>query len=131
VVVILLPEKPVYCAELMPDTLVAPTLSEPAQKMVDAWTVDWLSAVFSTEIVMAYSLVIAATDDDAVKAKFPTLAMCRRFWESILQGTMAEHVLAGRDELGEQVLQTAIAHGEPGSLTSDEVYLVGAGPADP
>jgi uroporphyrin-III C-methyltransferase/precorrin-2 dehydrogenase/sirohydrochlorin ferrochelatase len=192
-------------------TLVAPTLSEPTQKMVDAGTVDWLGAVFSTDIVMAYSLVIAATDDDAVnrqvyahakasgilvnvadcpelcdfilpsildrspivvavssggespilarqlrarletlippsygrlaamvggyrdavKAKFPTLAMRRRFWESILQGTVADHVLAGRDELGEQVLQAAIAQGEPESLTSGEVYLVGAGPGDP
>jgi uroporphyrin-III C-methyltransferase/precorrin-2 dehydrogenase/sirohydrochlorin ferrochelatase len=192
-------------------TMVAPTLSESTQKMVDAGIVDWLGAEFSTDIVMAYSLVIAATDDDevnrqvyhhakasgilvnvadcpklcdfilpsildrspivvavssggespilarqlrarletlippsygrlaamvggyrdAVKAKFSTLPQRRRFWESVLQGPVADHVLAGRDELGEKTLKAAIEQGDPESLTSGEVYLVGAGPGDP
>jgi len=192
-------------------TIVAPELSDATRKMVDEGKVDWLGAAFSTDIVMAYTLVIAATDDDdvnravyahakakgrlvnvadspelcdfilpsildrspivvavssggespilarqlrarletlippsygrlaamvggyrdAVKSKFPTLAIRRRFWESILQGTVADHVLAGRDELGQQVLEEAIKNGDPESLTSGEVYLVGAGPGDP
>lgn len=192
-------------------TVMSPELSEATQKMVDAGAVDWLGAAFSTDIVMAYSLVIAATNDeavnrqvyhhakasgilvnvvdnpdlgdfilpsilerspivvavssggespilarqlrarletlippsygrlaglvgryrDAVKTKFPTVAMRRRFWEAILQGTVADHVLAGRNELGEKVLQAAIERGEPDSLSSGEVYLVGAGPGDP
>ncbi|MCL4158656.1 UNVERIFIED_CONTAM: hypothetical protein GTU68_013650 [Idotea baltica] len=192
-------------------TVVSPDLSEATQKMVDAGKIDWLGAVFSTDIVMAYSLVIAATDDDvvnrevyvhakangilvnvadcpelcdfilpsildrspvviavssggespilarqlrtrletlippsygrlaamvggyrdAVKSKFPTLDMRRRFWESVLQGSVADHVLAGRDELGEKVLQAAIENGDPASLSTGEVYLVGAGPGDP
>ena len=68
---------------------------------------------------------------DAVKTKFSTLAMRRRFWESILQGPVADHVLAGRDDLGEQTLQAAIEQNDPEALTSGEVYLVGAGPGDP
>ena len=68
---------------------------------------------------------------DAVKTKFSTLAMRRRFWESILQGPVADHVLAGRDDLDEQTLQAAIEQNDPEALTSGEVYLVGAGPGDP
>ncbi|HHA18355.1 MAG TPA: bifunctional precorrin-2 dehydrogenase/sirohydrochlorin ferrochelatase, partial [Methylophaga sp.] len=45
---------------------------------------------------------------DAVKEKMPKLSMRRRFWESILQGSVADHVLSGRDELGEQTLQSAL-----------------------
>ena len=57
--------------------------------------------------------------------------MRRRFWESILQGPVADHVLAGRDDLDEQTLQAAIEQNDPEALTSGEVYLVGAGPGDP
>ena len=57
--------------------------------------------------------------------------MRRRFWESILQGPVDDHVLAGRDDLDEQTLQAAIEQNDPEALTSGEVYLVGAGPGDP
>ena len=68
---------------------------------------------------------------DAVKEKMPKLSMRRRFWESILQGSVADHVLSGRDELGEQTLQSALESVEVDDLQSGEVYLVGAGPGDP
>ena len=68
---------------------------------------------------------------DAVKAKFSGLTQRRRFWESILQGPVADHVLAGRNDLGEQALQAALAEEGDKALHSGEVYLVGAGPGDP
>jgi uroporphyrin-III C-methyltransferase/precorrin-2 dehydrogenase/sirohydrochlorin ferrochelatase len=68
---------------------------------------------------------------DAVKEKFSTLAMRRRFWETILQGQVAEHILAGRNELGEQTLQALLQGSDPEKLQQGEVYLVGAGPGDP
>jgi uroporphyrin-III C-methyltransferase / precorrin-2 dehydrogenase / sirohydrochlorin ferrochelatase len=68
---------------------------------------------------------------DAVKAKFSKLSMRRRFWETVLQGQVADHVLAGRDEIGEQTLQTILEDVTPEELHQGEVYLVGAGPGDP
>ena len=68
---------------------------------------------------------------DAVKAKLPMLNMRRRFWEQVLQGKVADHVLAGRDELGEQGLQAILEASTPDELQMGEVYLVGAGPGDP
>lgn len=68
---------------------------------------------------------------DAVKNRLPTLAMRRRFWETILQGKVAEHVLAGRDEQGEQTLNQLLESSNGAELKQGEVYLVGAGPGDP
>lgn len=52
-----------------------------------------------------------------------------RFWQDILDGSPAEHVLAGRlkaaDQLLRQRLDGAVA------LPSGEAWLVGAGPGDP
>ncbi|HEC58229.1 MAG TPA: uroporphyrinogen-III C-methyltransferase [Methylophaga sp.] len=68
---------------------------------------------------------------DVVKEKLSTLAMRRRFWETVLQGKVADHVLAGRDELGEQTLNALLANNDDVELQRGEVYLVGAGPGDP
>mgnify|MGYP003385384607 FL=1 len=68
---------------------------------------------------------------DVVKDRLSTLAMRRRFWETVLQGKVADHVLAGRDELGEQTLNALLANADDAELQQGEVYLVGAGPGDP
>lgn len=68
---------------------------------------------------------------DAVKNKLPKVAMRRRFWEYVLQGHVADHVLAGRDETAEKILQELLDEARPESLQKGEVYLVGAGPGDP
>jgi len=67
----------------------------------------------------------------AVQDKMPKLSMRRRFWESVLQGKVVDHVLAGRDELGEQTLQSVLDETQNEDLQQGEVYLVGAGPGDP
>lgn len=66
-----------------------------------------------------------------VKAKLPTLAMRRRFWSDILQGRVADHVLAGRDKQAEQALNALLEQSKTDELQQGEVYLVGAGPGDP
>jgi len=68
---------------------------------------------------------------DAVKAKFSSIKQRRRFWENVLQGPIANHILAGRNQLGEQELQALINQTDQHALQQGEVYLVGAGPGDP
>ncbi len=68
---------------------------------------------------------------DVVKNKLPTLSLRRRFWESILQGKVADHVLVGRDVQGEQLLKSILNDAKTDEDQQGEVYLVGAGPGDP
>jgi uroporphyrin-III C-methyltransferase/precorrin-2 dehydrogenase/sirohydrochlorin ferrochelatase len=65
----------------------------------------------------------------AVKSRFGDVNARRAFWESVLQGRIAELVFSGKDEEAERALQSAIAEGE--SRNVGEVYLVGGGPGDP
>ena len=53
----------------------------------------------------------------------------RRFWESVLNGEIAEKVLAGDKQEAEERIQQKIASHD--CETGGEVYLVGAGPGDP
>ncbi len=52
----------------------------------------------------------------------------RRFWESVLQGPIAEKFLAGHTQAAKQDLEKFI---EKSDQKSGEVYLVGGGPGDP
>ncbi|HET8709966.1 MAG TPA: siroheme synthase CysG [Spongiibacteraceae bacterium] len=62
--------------------------------------------------------------------KFPDVDTRRKFWEEILEGPVAEFVLAGREDAAEAELAQRL---DKGKLKDDigEVYLVGAGPGDP
>ncbi|NQY26553.1 MAG: uroporphyrinogen-III C-methyltransferase [Piscirickettsiaceae bacterium] len=70
---------------------------------------------------------------DVVKEKLATLGLRRRFWETVLQGKVADHVLAGREEQGELLLKSLLDQADSNveQLEQGEVYLVGAGPGDP
>ncbi|MCX4187803.1 siroheme synthase CysG [Methylophaga sp. OBS4] len=68
---------------------------------------------------------------EAVKNKFSKLSQRRRFWESVLEGPVADHMLAGREELAEKTLLEKLADPDSDALSQGEVYLVGAGPGDP
>lgn len=92
-----------------------------------------LRARLETLIPPSYSRLgqLAGKYRNAVKQKFKKLDFRRRFWEVVLQGEVAEHVYAGRDDIAEETLKALIADDAPESLTRGEVYLVGAGPGDP
>ena len=68
---------------------------------------------------------------DRVKRRFSDMAQRRRFWEEVLQGPVAEMMLAGQERSAKLAVEVALQQDTPSSLSVGEVYLVGAGPGDP
>ncbi len=70
---------------------------------------------------------------DRVASALPSLDERRRFWESTLEGEVANHVFARRDEEAGAALEQALTDWREGhpSATRGEAWLVGAGPGDP
>lgn len=68
---------------------------------------------------------------EAVKQAFPRVEERRKFWESILEGPVSEHVFAGRYDDARQLLKQLIDEAKADPEYTGEVYLVGAGPGDP
>ncbi len=65
-----------------------------------------------------------------VKQRFESGEERRRFWEGVLQGPIAEMLLAGKESAARAALERAVDEGTS-SDSAGEVYLVGAGPGDP
>lgn len=72
---------------------------------------------------------LAARFRSQVKTLFPDVQQRRGFWEDVFQGPIADRQLAGQGAEAERLLEAKI-NGEA-TLTTGEVYLVGAGPGDP
>ncbi len=72
---------------------------------------------------------LASRFRDKVKARFKDVNQRRKFWEDTLEGTVAERIFAGQDELAAKLLEQKLTESEDSS--AGEVYLVGAGPGDP
>jgi uroporphyrin-III C-methyltransferase/precorrin-2 dehydrogenase/sirohydrochlorin ferrochelatase len=68
---------------------------------------------------------------DQVKQNFPRVEERRTFWESILEGPVAEHVFARRLDEAEALLNRLLKSSTANPDFMGEVYLVGAGPGDP
>jgi uroporphyrin-III C-methyltransferase/precorrin-2 dehydrogenase/sirohydrochlorin ferrochelatase len=66
---------------------------------------------------------------NTVKERVTNPPMRRIFWENVLEGAIAEKVLAG-DEAGAEVMLLALLENQEAE-PQGEVYLVGAGPGDP
>ena len=67
---------------------------------------------------------------ERVKQTLPNVESRRRFWESILDGQVAELVFAGRNDEARALLQQELDAFDLDTVRG-EVYLVGAGPGDP
>lgn len=67
------------------------------------------------------------------KQKITSLPLRLRFWESILNGPVAELVMSGKNAQAQDLLLETLDNLKIDSNTSPqgEVYLVGAGPGDP
>ncbi|HEY8353567.1 MAG TPA: siroheme synthase CysG [Methylophilaceae bacterium] len=73
---------------------------------------------------------LAAEFREAVRQRFATTQERRIFWESALDGPVAELVFSGQEDAARQALRQQLddAGHEP---VRGEVYLVGGGPGDP
>ncbi|MDH5600622.1 MAG: siroheme synthase CysG [Gammaproteobacteria bacterium] len=67
---------------------------------------------------------------EKVKSKFSSSAEIRTFWEQILEGPVADTLIAGKDSAARELLETAVENAAA-PAERGEVYLVGAGPGDP
>lgn len=68
---------------------------------------------------------------ERAKQRFKSADRRRRFWENVLDGPVAEMVLAGRTAAARRALREELAAETDSIPPTGEVYLVGAGPGDP
>jgi len=80
----------------------------------------------------AYGELARLADDqrEAVKQSLPDVETRRRFWETILDGQVAELVFAGRLDDARAQFEHELENFNADTVKG-EVYLVGAGPGDP
>lgn len=79
----------------------------------------------------AYARLLARYRTET-KTRFKTIDERRLFWESVLEGPVAEQALAGNIDQAELLLQAHIKDYFEGERSEmGEVYVVGAGPGDP
>ncbi len=74
---------------------------------------------------------LAGAFRDRVKAKFKQGKDRRIFWESVLEGPIAEMMVAGKEKQAIESLEKALASQGDIMPGQGEVYLVGGGPGDP
>ncbi len=74
---------------------------------------------------------LAESFRDQVKNKFPDVKSRRYFWESLLQGPVAELIFAGREAEARKKVAELINTDATNAVDKGEVYLIGAGPGDP
>ena len=65
-----------------------------------------------------------------VKSLITSASQRMRFWENVINGPVAETLLAGKDDQAEALLEKLLEQNQDAQQTG-EVYLVGAGPGDP
>jgi len=91
-----------------------------------------LRSRLETFIPAAYGRLATLVESfrEKVKSKFSNTDEIRTFWEHILEGPVAENLIAGKDKVARELLATAVENAEA-PAERGEVYLVGAGPGDP
>ena len=92
-----------------------------------------LRARLETMIPSAYGKLANLMEEfrGKVKTHFKDPDKRRYFWESVVQGPVAEMVFAGKEEAAREAMHESVDKGEQVMSDRGEVYLVGAGPGDP
>lgn len=91
-----------------------------------------LRSRLETFIPAAYGRLATLVESyrEKVKTKFSNTDEIRTFWEGVLEGPVADNLIAGKDKIARELLETAVENAEA-PAERGEVYLVGAGPGDP
>ncbi|NND80820.1 MAG: uroporphyrinogen-III C-methyltransferase [Gammaproteobacteria bacterium] len=102
----------------------APVLARTLRARLEAW------------IPASFGLLAEAMRARRAELKkiLPDESLRRRFWESVVDGPIAEYFYSGRARQGEQALDKLLAernHSTEPQGGRGEVWLVGAGPGDP
>ena len=94
-----------------------------------------LKTKFESTIPAAYGQLaeFAGSYRDRIKAEIPDFNRRRRFWEDMIDGPVAEHVLANQVEEAQSMMNDLLGEAATNDdqATRGEVYLVGTGPGDP
>lgn len=92
-----------------------------------------LRARLETMIPASYGRLASLMEEfrDKVKLHFKDADKRRSFWETVIQGPIAEMVFSGKEEAARDAMHSAVDEGEQAMPERGEVYLVGAGPGDP
>ena len=94
-----------------------------------------LKARFETTVPASYGRLaeFAGGYRDRVKECIPNLTRRRRFWETMIDGPIAEHLFSGQEEQAAALMDSLLAEAKVkgDQSPSGEVYLVGTGPGDP
>lgn len=126
-------DNPALCSFIMPSMIDR----DPVQIAVSTGGVSpvlarLLRARLESSIPGAYGQLARLAEEQrgAVKNAFSDVDSRRRFWESVLDGQVAELVFAGRSGDARELFARELEDFD-GSSPRGEVYLVGAGPGDP
>jgi len=92
-----------------------------------------IRARLETLIPAAYGQLAKLVEEfrDKVKARFTNSPKRREFWEDILQGPIAEMVMAGQHEQAHEAIESRLLEADGEGKPVGFVYLVGGGPGDP
>jgi len=74
---------------------------------------------------------LAARFRGASKQRYPEPDARRRFWEDVMDGPVAEMMLAGREPQAVEALERLLETDAASDVAAGMVYLVGGGPGDP
>lgn len=129
-------DRPEYCDFVMPALVDrSPLLVAIGSGGTTPLLTRMLKARFETSIPASYGRLaeFAGSYRDRVKESIPELTRRRRFWETMIDGPIAEHLFSGQEEqataLMNKLLEEAATEGD--QPPRGEVYLVGTGPGDP
>lgn len=91
-----------------------------------------LKAQLEAFIPAAYGRLASLVESyrERVKQRFDSIRKKRLFWESVLDGQVAQLLFSGREVAAKEALEHALEEGKE-LEHHGEVYLVGAGPGDP